>query len=277
MDCRNVFSKCEVVLLCDFREKWPFTLLKLLTAGSRQRTIHNAFDIVCKTETFAMSSKTLLTLKYLFKVKGYHSIPEGSFPYRMGCHNSDKFTISLTNDEYFSDGISLSEYHAAFLCSPVFQLELWLLSKLSAIDPITTTNDHLRSVAVGERSSFGPWTAWAVEGNRSSPLMSNTPKAATESFSKEHSSKTPCVIMRCRTSKGPFCDTWWALEFDDSHHPSGTLTSKHPQLVFGTSLLGSSSQSIFIRILMPLHQLYSRLLLASCKATLVYQSRNIRK
>jgi hypothetical protein len=195
---------------------------------------------------------------------------------------------SAPDDEYFSDGISLSEYHAAFLCSPVFQMELWLLTRLgivSNIDPITTSIQHLQGVATGDHSSFGPWTTWAVEGNRSRPITvsSSNSDIGTDTKSNTASSKpvssipeaAPCVIMRCRTRHGPFCDTWWALEFDDA---TGTNQEQqqqncHPQLVFGTALIGSSHHSMFTWIMTPLHRFYSRLLLANCKANLVYQYR----
>lgn len=230
------------------------------------------------------NNKLFLTLKYMLHVRGHYAIPEKSFPYRMGCHNSDMFRLDIhtNDDEYFSDGISLSEYHAAFLCSPIFQMELWLLKKLGIItniDPVTTTVQHLQGVATGDHSSFGPWTTWAVEGNRSRPIASASASTFSSSSSEtiqdtrsnlSSSEVTPCVIMRCRTRHGPFCDTWWALELDD------TINQQHrrlPQLVFGTSLLSGSHNSILSRLMTPLHRFYSRLLLADCKATLVNQHR----
>jgi hypothetical protein len=218
----------------------------------------------------------------MFHIKGYHTIPETSFPYRMGCINSDMFriTLHLDKNEYFPDGISLSEYHAAFLCSPIFQLELWLLTKLGIgtnIDPITTTQKHLQGVATGDHSSFGPWTTWAVHGSRSRPIVSVSNSNIINVISDAKSdSVTPCVIMRCRTKHGPFCDTWWALELEDEtmllNDPSQKRYNRNPQLVFGTSLLKDNHNSLLGRIMTPLHRFYSRLLLANCKATLVIQS-----
>ena len=205
-------------------------------------------------------------MKYLFHVKGSRTIPHSSFPYRMGCHDSDMYTISICYDEYFTHGISLSEYHAAFLCSPLFQIELWLLSKISTIDRITTTKDHLQSVALGDHSSFGPWTTWAIEGSRTQSILEAS-NGTTSLSPKETTtqSKFPCVIMRCRTNRGPFCDTWWALDIEDDPHKH----KPHLQMKFGTSLIGIHKSSLMVQILTPFHDLYSRLLLSSCMATLV--------
>ena len=226
----------------------------------------------------------------MLHVKGHYTVPEKKFPCRMGCQNSDMFRIALNSndDEYFSDGISLSEYHAAFLCSPLFQMELWLLTKLGIIaniDPITTTTQHLQSVATGDHSSFGPWTTWAVEGNRLRPIASvskNSSSSSSDNSSDAKSNKssspepssvtaTPCVIMRCRTRHAPFCDSWWALELEDATNQQQQDEYCRPELVFGTALIGNSQNSILTRLMTPLHRFYSRLLLANCKATLVYQ------
>lgn len=64
----------------------------------------------------------------------------------------------------------------------------------------------------------------------------------------------------------PFCDTWWAVELGDAA-PDDDSHQRHPELVFGTALIGEESGAA--RLLIPFHHLYSRLLLASCKATLV--------
>jgi hypothetical protein len=212
----------------------------------------------------------------MLRIQGHSTIPVNSFPYRMGCHNSDMFRIVIdnTDDEYFSDGISLSEYHAAFLCSPIFQIELWLLTKFGIstnIDPVTTTVQHLQGVATGDYSSFGPWTTWAVEGNRSRPIVSVSNILSSDGSKESSSAATPCVIMRCRTRHGPFCDTWWALELEETANQQPQEQCRRPQLVFGTSLLNDYHNSILVRLTTPLHRFYSRLLLANCKATLVYQ------
>ena len=213
-----------------------------------------------------------MTLKYAFNVKGYRSIPATSFPYRMGCQNSDMFRIGLSQAEY-SGGVSLAEFQAAFLCSPVFKLELWLLSKTNLVDPMETTNAHLMEVVLGEKSAFGPWTAWAVEGHRTRALSSSSPSTPSST-----TPKPPCQIMRCKVNGEPFCDTWWwSVELgdpspEDDDDDDDANAQRHPQLVFGTALIENGTTSYVIaRLLHPFHRIYSRLLLASCKVTLTLE------
>jgi len=237
-----------------------------------------------------MFSKVLLTFRYLVSVKGYHSVPANSFPARMGCASSDRFTVTLTEAEY-AGGVSLAEFHAAFLCSPVFQMELWILSKVlqrEDFDAVTIQPRHLRDVALGERSRVGPWTAWAVDGNRTRAVSSTTTTTSTAttpstSSSSSSNNKPACQIMQCRIHNKPFCETWWAVELEEEPAvaPALSVVVRHPQLVFGTALIPSndenneSSSMSFRRLLTkamtPLHRLYSRLLLASAKATLVVE------
>lgn len=229
-------------------------------------------------------SKLLKTFRYTFSVQGYSTISETSFPARMGCNPklSDKFTIALTEAEY-SGGVSLAEFHAAFLCSPVFSTELWILSKLGLAEPESLQPSHLTNVAMGDRSCLGPWTAWALDGSRTRPVSStpiSTFRSAvlSEPTTATHKKKDPvfpCQIMRARFHGKPFCDTWWAVELAEASAASKESV-RHPQLVFGTSMIPSRDRTdstmvvrILTKVLDPFHRLYSRILLASAKATLI--------
>lgn len=192
-----------------------------------------------------MFSTMFKTLKTAFSIRGYQSAPNSAFPVRMGSKDSDMFRIAITDDELAS-GVSLSDFHAAFLSSPIFQMELWLLSKFTTIDTATTTREHLHQVATGEMSTFGPWTAWAVEGSRNGQVTSRSDPTSR------------CQIMRCYIKGKPFCDTWWSVEKQKD--------SPYPELVFGTSL---KEKSLATNLLDPFHRLYSRLLIASAKVTLI--------
>jgi hypothetical protein len=187
------------------------------------------------------------TLKTAFSVRGYKSTPESAFPIRMGSKESDMFRIAITDDELAS-GVSLSDFHAAFLSSPVFQTELWLLSKFNIIDDTATiTREHLNQVATGEMSTFGLWTAWAVEGSRNGQVTSRSDPTSR------------CQIMRCYIKGKPFVDTWWSVEKQKD--------TRYPELVFGTSPL--QEKSLATNLLAPCHRLCSRLLIASAKVTLI--------
>ena len=236
-----------------------------------------------------MFSKLLLTFRYFVSVQGHHSVPASSFPARMGCASSDRFTVTLTEAEY-AGGVSLAEFHAAFLCSPIFQMELWILSKVlqrEDFDAVTIQPRHLRDVALGERSRVGPWTAWAVDGNRTRAVSSTTTTTTTTSTTSSSSSnnKPACQIMQCRIHNKPFCETWWAVELEEEPAvaaPASSVVVRHPQLVFGTALIPSNDENnesssisfrrqLLTQAMTPLHRLYSRLLLASAKATLVVE------
>jgi hypothetical protein len=186
------------------------------------------------------------TLKTASRVRGFKSAPESAFPVRMGSKESDMFRIAITDDELAS-GVSLSDFHAAFLSSPIFQTELWLLSKFTTIDTATTTREHLNQVATGDMSTFGLWTAWAVEGSRNGQVTSRSDPTSR------------CQIMRCYIRGKPFCDTWWSVEKQKD--------SRYPELVFGTSFV--KEKSLATNLLDPFHRLYSRLLIASAKVTLI--------
>jgi hypothetical protein len=182
----------------------------------------------------------------------------------MGCKRSDMFRVSVSESES-ADGINLREFHAAFLSSPIFRTELWMLSMMGVAHPEMTSDEHLLGVASGEKSSFGPWTAWAVDGSREKAVSAQSDPASS------------CVVMRCYISDKPFCDTWWAVE--------KTLDNKLPELVFGTAMKvpydgekGKFTSSLLLAVFEPFHRLYSRMLLASAKATLLdlYQQRRKR-
>lgn len=241
-----------------------------------------------------MFSMIYKTLQYSLQVRGYRSAPFDSFPARRGCNNSDMFCVTVTDDE-FPGGVSLSQYQAAFLCSPLFQAELWLLSCLGYADPSTTTPKQLQQVAQGEKCSFGPWTSRAVEGNRNQVARQKLHRSNGKSESEKElnpaveppsasSSFSACQIMRCLVSGKEFCDTWWAVGSCDALDGA-------PELVLGTSIilphkelqesLSPSNQSsqvvarrkepLLIKLLYPFHRLYSRLLLANAKYQLIHQ------
>jgi hypothetical protein len=203
-----------------------------------------------------MFSTLWTTLRYTFAVRGYYATPLSSFPMRMGCKRSDMFRVSVTESESAETSITLQEFQEAFLCSPVFRTELWMLSMMGVADPETTSDGNAIDVASGEKSTFGPWTAWAVDGSREKAVTAQSlPSSA-------------CVVMRCYISGKPFCDTWWAVE--------KTLDNKLPELVFGTAMKapydgekGNFMSSLLVAVLDPFHRLYSRILLASAKATLL--------
>jgi hypothetical protein len=172
---------------------------------------------------------------------------------RMGCKRSDMFRVSVTESES-ADGITLQEFHAAFLSSTVFRTELRMLSMMGAADPDITSKGHI-DVASGEKSSFGPWTSWAVDGSREKAVTAQSDPTSA------------CVVMRCYISGKPFCDTWWAVE--------KTPDNELPELVFGTAMKapydgkGSFMSSLLFAVVDPFHRLYSRILLASAKAALL--------
>jgi hypothetical protein len=166
------------------------------------------------------------------------------------------FRLSVTESESADSPITLQEFHAAFLSSPAFRNELRIFSMIGVGNPETTSDAHAKDVASGEKSSFGPWTAWAVDGSREKAVTAQSDPASA------------CVVMRCYIAGKPFCDTWWAVE--------KTLDNELPELVFGTAMKapydgsnGSFMSSLMVKALDPFHRLYSRILLASAKATLL--------
>jgi hypothetical protein len=187
----------------------------------------------------------------LSSVRGYYRVASSAFPIRMGATNSDMFRIDFV-DEDNTLGVSLQDFHLAFLTSPLFQFELWILSFATVSDPATTTTEHLAAVTSGDKSSFGPWTAWAVEGKRSAPLTASSEPASA------------CQIMRCYIQGKTFCDTWWAVE--------KVADRPNPELVFGSAFkFCDDHKPLMFRVLDPLHRLYSRLLLASAMINLIQQ------
>jgi hypothetical protein len=108
-----------------------------------------------------MITTWLKTLQYARQVRGYQKVPETSFVARQGGDQSDMYRISWNGDSK----ISLQDFHAAFLTSPLFQIELFLMSMVSRGN--TMHRNHLDAVARGEETSFGPWTMAASEGDDS--------------------------------------------------------------------------------------------------------------
>jgi hypothetical protein len=203
----------------------------------------------------------------------------------MGCTNSDMFRIGVSATEVlpFVGGITLADFHAAFLTSPLFKLELCLLSMSGYANKDTIDNVHLHAVARGEERSFGPWSTFGIEGNRQLPFLfpssvTSDGETMNERASARKEAESCTGIMRSEFPKGrPFCDTWWSIGWpiegrDQINDPS----RQHIELTFGTALIAerngvvsSLSSSLLIRMTTPLHRLYSRLLLASAKAKLV--------
>lgn len=181
-----------------------------------------------------------------------------------------------------NNGISLAEYQAAFLLSPLFRCELWLLNAVGAVpDRSTIADTNLMDVATGKSDTMATWKTWAVEGDRHEGVsLQNEPQS---------NYPNPCIIMRSTMNDRPFCDTWWAVEVVTTSSIPDRDQRQHIDLVFGTSLLnhptfssssnsrstGKMLSSILTDALTPLHRLYSRLLLASCQANLI-QSRQER-
>jgi hypothetical protein len=234
-----------------------------------------------------MTQSLFVILKYaIWNVRGYTSATPSSFPHRMGCTNSDMFRVGVSATEVlpFVGGIAMADFHAAFLTSPLFKLELWLLSMSGHANKETVDDAHLHAVARGEERSFGPWSTFGTEGNRQLPFLfpsSVTSGAETmnERASARKEAESCTVIMRSEFPNGrPFCDTWWSIErpMEERDHPNDDPSHQHIELTFGTALIAerngvvsSLPSSLLIRMATPLHRLYSRFLLASAKAKLV--------
>lgn len=195
-----------------------------------------------------MLSNIRRTIKNAFYVKGYYEAPPDSFPSRAGCQSTDMFRVPVNKSEA-ANGVSLADFQAAFLLSPLFQLELWILSKLMPTE--TLTRERLIAVARGEETRFAGWRNLAAEGDRQRAITTATEPTAV------------CQIMRCQINEKPFCDTWWAVE----------RSQDETELVFGTAIIFSGRKPLALSILDPVHRIYSRMLLASAKATLTGQIR----
>ena len=104
-------------------------------------------------------------------------MPPSSFVARQGGQDtSDMFRLTwgTTTHKDKEEPISLQDYHEAFLTSPVFQMELFLLSSLpfpnntkNKTDWVSTMRQrsHLKAVAQGKETTMGPWTVRATEGD----------------------------------------------------------------------------------------------------------------
>lgn len=246
-----------------------------------------------------------LTVKFsIFDVSGYYTVPSTSYISRVGCVPSDMFRIKIYDTECKGRGgdITLAEFHEAFLLCPLFQLELLLLRSLShtIAQSQTTSIEHLKRVAHGKQNSFGPWTYYSSEGNRTesiksillSKLKANKANDDNQATSATTTTVSACQIMQCEPNgpkSRPFCHTWWAVEAT-SRNTSGNVSTDSivTELVFGTHLIDHRNnednrnnttifdrvEPFFIKVLDPIHRLYSRLLLSNAKVTLLHMNQD---
>ena len=151
------------------------------------------------------------------------------------------FRVTVRKDELVSQrDLTLADYHYAFLTSRLFTLELSILQGVGLASPETTTREHLREVADGTAQSFA---LWSVKFQESSATSSE-------------------ILMRASTpDQKPFCDTWWMIDHKKKD-------GDYCELVFGTALI-AERESWIVWAATPLHRLYSRLLLASAKESLL--------
>ena len=136
-----------------------------------------------------MSLVWFRVIEYTLSVRGYMTAPSSSFVMRRKSEGksqafeSDMFRIDVTQKE-LAHGVTLQDFQAAFLTSPLFRLELWILRMAGAADAETTTPSHLENVAQGNERGFGPWIALANEMKRDVLI------------SEKSSGTSACRIMR---------------------------------------------------------------------------------
>jgi hypothetical protein len=146
------------------------------------------------------------TLHYARLVRGYDRASASTLIARQGGVQSDMFRLALPKDH--KEDVSLADYHAAFLTSPLFQIELWILSTVQgggSGGKETFQRSHLQAVAQGDQGSVGPWRHHAVEGDvqaKISPLTTLPETAVTR-------------IMRCHV-RGGTCETAVAIAICDT-------------------------------------------------------------
>lgn len=187
---------------------------------------------------------TARTFRYVLQVR------------RVAPSPSDAFAIP------FDRSVTLQEFHTAFLFSPVFQTELFLLQMLNIVAPVS--NQQLSQVGTAKHDQFALWRTIVRRLDGRTTMMMK--ECLDKSTKRIYEARNTIVVMRCYTPS-PFCDTWWSIESND-----GMLS-----LQFGTTMLGAYSSSWIVAALDPFHQLYSRILLASAKETLertMIRSRN---
>ena len=187
-----------------------------------------------------------------------------------GKQYTDAFYLTLSDAEE-GPGVTLSEYHEAFLTCPLFSIELAALRLLGLATADSTSPEHLSRVARGQETSFALWT----EVQRSTGDEDNGPVGVEEG-----------VVM----SNG-FERTWWGVDKDDHGRA---------RLIFGTGLepAGPAPQQdsvldreapdpqplpqplplppLILRLIAPLHRLYSRVLLVAAKNHMVRRRRQRR-
>ena len=121
-----------------------------------------------------MLSTWLKTLEYVRLVRGYPHVSPTSFVAAQGGHQSDMFRLKWAEEN--SAAISLPDFHLAFLMSPLFRIELFLLSTLqSSTWKETTRLSHLKAVAKGQQASVGPWTTIMNDGDTNATFSSTSP------------------------------------------------------------------------------------------------------
>jgi hypothetical protein len=119
-------------------------------------------------------------VQYAYSVKRLSQVPPTALVARMGVRQSDQVSIKL--DEI--PGVSLQDYQESFMRTLLFSLLVYILSWFTPLDASVTRLDHLQTVAAGDQSTYGPFTAWAAEGNKQAVMSAGEPSSASQ-------------IMRC--------------------------------------------------------------------------------
>lgn len=132
--------------------------------------------------------------------------------------------------------VTLPEFVQAFYTGRLFRVERWIL-KVAAMAP--STDADANAVANGAQDDFA---VWVVEDRAANELLMHDQVGQTRS--------------------------WFKVE------PDGTGTV----LLFGSAVVGrgdGKAMPVWIRLLMPLHQIYARLLLRGALGVLRRQSAGI--
>jgi hypothetical protein len=122
------------------------------------------------------------TLQYARWVRGYDRASASTLIARVGGAQSDMFRLTLPKDH---TNVSLADFHAAFLTSPLFQMELWILSTAQGGGD-TFQRSHLEAVAQGDKGSVGPWRHHTMEGDVQAKLSSQLPGTAVTRIMRAH-------------------------------------------------------------------------------------------
>eukprot|EP00934_Nitzschia_sp_Nitz4_P004362 Nitzschia sp. Nitz4//scaffold22_size323478//40623//41357//NITZ4_000501-RA/size323478-augustus-gene-0.223-mRNA-1//-1//CDS//3329542917//4352//frame0 len=191
------------------------------------------------------------TVQYAWHVEGFRYAPSSTLIARQGTKGSDSFRISLPNDQ--PSPVSLQSFQLAFLTSPLFALERLILRLvLPRSEWPTLTTAHMHTVAQGAATKFGLWEDRSSEGDLKAMIPT------------EQTSATRIMRASMPDGKGgwiPFVDTWWCVEMNP--------TNESVDFVFGSalhSLEDPKKKDWLLEAAMPLHVMYSRLLLACARA-----------